>query len=148
MSETRILSDSWGWKTKVQSYYQPEYDAYGLWISLVSPEGQHFDVTGLEITPHCPGAALQKVISIGAEAAQRLADGLYSGGIRPTDARGSAGAMAATQAHIKDLQKANEQLLPAIIEAAKSATEFNPLVISNQVIPETATCDGEEQERE
>lgn len=36
--------------------------------------------------------------------AQRLMDQLYAAGIRPTDASGSAGSMAATQSHLEDMR--------------------------------------------
>ena len=37
--------------------------------------------------------------------AQQLADDLYRCGVRPSEAAGSAGAMAATQEHLKDLRR-------------------------------------------
>jgi len=37
--------------------------------------------------------------------AQALMDRLWSAGLRPTEGSGSAGALAATQAHLRDLQK-------------------------------------------
>lgn len=38
-------------------------------------------------------------------AAQELMDSLWSCGVRPTEGAGTAGAMAAVQAHLKDLQR-------------------------------------------
>jgi|ERR1700734_3834089 len=40
-----------------------------------------------------------------ADMAQQLMDDLYACGLRPSEGAGSAGAMAAVQAHLRDLQK-------------------------------------------
>ena len=37
--------------------------------------------------------------------AQELMDALWDAGLRPTEGSGSAGALAATQAHLKDMQR-------------------------------------------
>lgn len=47
----------------------------------------------------------EPVAMLDAEGAQRLMDQLYGLGVRPTEAAGSAGATAAVQAHLKDLQR-------------------------------------------
>jgi hypothetical protein len=44
-------------------------------------------------------------IRLGREHAQALMDELWNCGLRPKEGTGSAGAMAATQLHLKDLQK-------------------------------------------
>lgn len=49
------------------------------------------------------------------EEAQALMDTLWDCGLRPTDGAGTAGAMAATQAHVKDLQGVMYRLL-ALVE--------------------------------
>lgn len=48
-------------------------------------------------------------------AAQVLMDTLWNCGIRPTEGAGTAGAMAAAQAHLKDLQASNSVLLEAVV---------------------------------
>jgi len=52
-----------------------------------------------------PGEELEPSLSISIEAAQTLMDDLWQCGLRPTEGVGSAGAMLATQNHLKDLQR-------------------------------------------
>ena len=52
-----------------------------------------------------PGIMLEPSLSIGQEAAQTLMDDLWHCGLRPTEGAGSAGALAATQNHLKDMQR-------------------------------------------
>lgn len=43
-------------------------------------------------------------LSLSNNQAQQLMDALWSAGLRPTEGSGSAGSLAATQAHLKDMQ--------------------------------------------
>ena len=52
-----------------------------------------------------PGIMLEPSISISRETAQTLMDDLWNCGLRPTEGTGSAGALAATQNHLKDMQR-------------------------------------------
>lgn len=47
----------------------------------------------------------QAALELSTEDGQALIDELWHAGFRPTEGTGSAGAMAATQAHLKDLQR-------------------------------------------
>ncbi len=47
----------------------------------------------------------EPVLALRKDEAQVLMDSLWDTGIRPTDGSGSAGAMLATQNHLKDMQK-------------------------------------------
>lgn len=49
--------------------------------------------------------------SLSLERAQELMDSLWSCGLRPSEGTGSAGALAATQAHLKDMQTLTFKLL-------------------------------------
>lgn len=49
-------------------------------------------------------------VAIEMKEAQALVDQLWECGLRPTEGAGSAGAMAATKAHIADLQAMNDRL--------------------------------------
>lgn len=49
--------------------------------------------------------ATERSFQIGQTGAQVLMDDLWNCGIRPTEGAGTAGAMAATQEHLKDLRK-------------------------------------------
>lgn len=53
---------------------------------------------------------------IGFEEAQVLMDDLWKAGLRPIEGAGAAGAMAAVQEHLKDLQKENDWLRTTIDE--------------------------------
>ena len=50
-------------------------------------------------------------LSITPDDAQALIDGLWSVGFRPTEGSGSAGSLAATERHLKDMQKIAFKLL-------------------------------------
>jgi len=48
---------------------------------------------------------LQPAINLTTQEAQNLIDNLWSCGLRPTEGSGSAGSLAATERHLKDLQR-------------------------------------------
>jgi hypothetical protein len=52
-----------------------------------------------------PGEIADPCIRLAPEDAQLLMDELWNVGIRPSEGRGSAGAMAATERHLKDMQE-------------------------------------------
>lgn len=52
-----------------------------------------------------PGQTIEPMVSIPLETAQQLMDELWQCGLRPSEGTGSAGAMAAVQAHLKDMRK-------------------------------------------
>ncbi|PZP97528.1 MAG: hypothetical protein DI587_17165 [Variovorax paradoxus] len=52
-------------------------------------------------------------IELGPTDAQLLMDELWRAGLRPTEGTGSAGSLAATERHLKDMQRIAFQLLPA-----------------------------------
>ena len=51
------------------------------------------------------GSMINETANISRESAQELMDDLYSIGIRPTDAAGTAGGMKATENHLNDMRK-------------------------------------------
>jgi len=56
-----------------------------------------------EVPPDSP-------LSMNMDTSQQLIDALWSCGLRPTEGTGSAGALSATQNHLKDLQKITDKL--------------------------------------
>ncbi len=58
------------------------------------------------------------MIELTDDGAQRLMDELWSCGIRPTEGTGSAGALAATQAHLHSMQELNGRLLTIVERTA------------------------------
>ena len=57
------------------------------------------------MTEIADGAEPTPTLRLHDEEAQALMDDLWAAGIRPTEAAGSAGAMAAVQEHLKDLRR-------------------------------------------
>jgi len=53
-------------------------------------------------------------ISISPTVAQSLMDSLWERGLRPTEGKGSAGSLAATERHLKDVQEFSDRLLKMI----------------------------------
>ncbi len=63
---------------------------YGRILELYTPE---------------PGAHVQPTATIEYEQAQQMMDELWTCGLRPTEGSGSAGCLAATERHLKDMQR-------------------------------------------
>lgn len=55
-----------------------------------------------------------------ASAAQSLMDELYAAGVRPSEHTWSEGRDAATQAHLQDMRRLTDALLPVVLEHAKA----------------------------
>lgn len=51
-----------------------------------------------------PGDMAQPMLSLGIQQAQQLMDELWQCGLRPSEGTGSAGSLAATERHLKDMQ--------------------------------------------
>ena len=59
-----------------------------------------------------PGEIAEPMLTIQQEDAQLLMDELWSVGLRPSEGTGSAGSLAATERHLRDMQKLTFALLP------------------------------------
>lgn len=71
-------------------------------------------VTDLIVTvppPEDVGLETRPSFRVNEEAAQSLMDGLWRAGLRPTEGSGSAGSLAATQDHLKDMRRIAFQTL-------------------------------------
>lgn len=53
---------------------------------------------------HEPGQIAEPMLRLGIQQAQQLIDELWQCGLRPTEGVGSAGSLAATERHLKDMQ--------------------------------------------
>ncbi len=62
------------------------------------------DMVFTKLTPANEGQRLAPAITLHADRAQLLMDNLWTAGFRPSEGSGSAGALAATERHLKDLQ--------------------------------------------
>ena len=80
------------WRGRFSSYVD-----LGLWNHDTVVVG--FMTAPITLGTESPG------LRIGPNEAQQLMDDLWTCGLRPTEAAGSAGAMAATQEHLKDLRR-------------------------------------------
>ena len=70
------------------------------------------------------GQAVEPTFRMNQHDAQALIDGLWECGFRPSEGTGSAGALAATQAHLKDMRDFAQKALSAVLtanEARKAA---------------------------
>jgi len=72
---------------------------------IVSGKGTYAVAQPLAFTNQDEGEEVRPFFALDHDEAQVLMDDLWRCGIRPTEGAGSAGALAATQAHLKDLQQ-------------------------------------------
>lgn len=68
-------------------------------------DGVRFVGTKIEVRDIQDGLFFEPILSINRDMAQALIDDLWRCGIRPTEGSGSAGSLAATEKHLKDMQK-------------------------------------------
>jgi hypothetical protein len=61
----------------------------------------------------------QPMLDLEPEEAQVLVDSLWDAGVRPTAAKGSAGQLAAVQAHLDDLRRYLDKVLYRMVEKAQ-----------------------------
>ena len=102
---------------KIRTEKQWVKDAITIHIFEMLPDGRVSVLKNLEFTTIDPKDAPvfpQEALDISFQAAQELMDGLWSCGVRPTDGAGSAGAMAATERHLKDLQVFSDRLMKMV----------------------------------
>jgi hypothetical protein len=80
-------------------------DCVHLWLYERSPDGVTSvaaSITFEKIERHAP--VTQEPIRLDRIAAQELMDQLWSVGLRPTEGKGSAGSLAATERHLEDMR--------------------------------------------
>ena len=87
----------------LQIYVQPNFpcQSYDLYIKL--RDGAW--VGGVECIQTCESEAPPVALRLADCRAQELMDRLWTAGLRPTEGRGSAGALAATERHLEDMRK-------------------------------------------
>lgn len=82
--------------------------------------GQHvLKPTAFEDNPIPENYYVEPTFHLAWEQAQFLIDQLWDCGLRPTEGKGSAGALAATEAHLKDMQQISMQLLNHTLAGAR-----------------------------
>jgi len=78
----------------------------GIWVRGTDLAQQEFyDALDISWKTHKPAIACEPLMRLNYNAAQTLMDDLWACGIRPTEGAGSAGAMTATQEHLKDIRQ-------------------------------------------
>jgi hypothetical protein len=89
---------------ETRAYNAPWKDCIEIYMRTRDKDGpKKFAQLKLSDMPP-PGIAPPETTRLNASEAQVLMDDLWACGVRPTEGAGSAGAMAATQAHLRDLQ--------------------------------------------
>lgn len=108
---------------ELQLFAREEFarDGIALYLRSRAPgaEGMHFGRVLFERVDEGP-VYIEPTVVLDRTAAQVLMDDLWACGIRPTDGAGTAGAMAATQAHVKDLQGVLYRLLTLVEREPKA----------------------------
>lgn len=92
--QSRFMAHLEPWSDRISLRYGFQTVGDG-WTSMGRPP----------MTKHKPGQIIEPFLEITKDEAQQLMDTLWTCGLRPSEGTGSAGAMAATQAHLKDLQR-------------------------------------------
>lgn len=77
-------------------------------------DGKRYVSSEVVMKEHIQPEIIEPVFSLPYENAQLLIDELWNCGLRPTEGTGSAGALAATQSHLKDMQELAKRFLSMI----------------------------------
>lgn len=90
----------------LRAWSEPYWDTVNL---LLRVEQEGHAAVGLPVvmktlTPEDEGLAQRPTLTLSTHAAQVLMDDLWRCGLRPSEGSGSAGALAATQTHLKDMR--------------------------------------------
>lgn len=75
------------------------------WTTLAEVEGSAGETLTWQHRGFFEASRQEDGITIEPEAAQRLMDSLWDCGLRPSQGKGSAGAMAATERHLEDMRR-------------------------------------------
>ncbi len=93
-------------RTKVR--FDAPYSEDNIHVAVIvqHDDGSRSLAEPLTLKAICEGDYIsQPTMRLTRDEAQLMMDGLWDVGIRPTEGKGSAGAMAATERHLKDLQR-------------------------------------------
>ena len=89
---------------RVECYNAP-WNATVEFLLMSRVDGKVFVARELEMKKADEAVKMEPTFSLERERAQQLMDSLWSCGLRPSEGTGSAGALAAVQAHLKDMQR-------------------------------------------
>lgn len=116
--ETLKMSEWVGYGLAVWAERQrPSSHGYALYMATWDQKGKkEYIIRDMTLEELVPGTMItQPTVMLDENAGQSLMDSLFAAGLRPTEGAGSAGAMAATQAHLADLREDHKRMLNVII---------------------------------
>lgn len=90
---------------KIQAERQPWNDGIAIRLGEKKEDGGFAVAKPLVFETVKPGEYIDPCMHLSITDAQRLMDELWHCGLRPTEGTGSAGALAATERHLADLQR-------------------------------------------
>lgn len=101
-------------KLRIQS--APWYSGFELMIGGENKHGQ-LEFGEIHITTREDGIApIAPTMSLTPQQAQELMDSMWQSGLRPSDGTGSAGQLAATENHLKDMRKIAGDFMDKVLE--------------------------------
>ena len=91
-------------KTEIYAKREPWGRAISVHFGQHRAGGEFYSAKPMEFVKVDIGEISAPTLSLQIEDAQRLIDELWSAGLRPSEGTGSAGSLAATERHLKDMQ--------------------------------------------
>ncbi len=91
--EPELMARRENWSEGISIYMRQR--TVGIGESIAAP---------VTMVKHEPGLMAEPMLRIGIQQAQQLIDELWQCGLRPSEGTGSAGSLAATERHLKDMQ--------------------------------------------
>ena len=104
--------------TGIKATRAPWWDAIELLVYEKS-EGKLSVARAVQMEATEPGACVGPTMRLQMTEAQELMDSLWQCGLRPSEGTGSAGAMAATERHLADMQKIAFKALDQVMSNAE-----------------------------
>lgn len=80
------------------------YEAFAESVGFLVKQGSSFGKV-VELEHREPGLHIEPTFSLSPESAQKLMDSMWREGFRPTEGKGSAGSLRATEEHLSDMRK-------------------------------------------
>lgn len=90
---------------EIRAILEPWQDSIKFVIRHKDDSGHISTVKDLIFEPYEPGMVMVETGVIDPTAAQVLMDDLWAAGLRPTEGKGSAGSLKATEKHLEDMRR-------------------------------------------
>lgn len=120
--------------SKLRAHAEPKWYSNSIalyFYEKAQQDGKTSYVSDLVMTTAEEGQLIEpsEALTVSLETAQELMDSLWQCGLRPSEGSGSAGALKATETHLKDMQEISRRLLgmvevqfPKIVNILSSST--------------------------